>query len=102
MTSYPIHESQTNVVFQINWMLFGKDDSSGLAGSTPAQTTVTYVAGEPFIPYSQLTQAEVQSWIISDTPADQMTMYQNQVAARISEQLVEQTLPVPWPSSPTT
>ena len=102
MTAYPTYESQTNVVFQINWMLFGKDDSNGLVGSTSAQTTVTYVAGDPFIPYSQLTQAEVQGWIISDTPADQMTTYQNQVAARISEQLVEQKLPVPWPSSTTT
>jgi len=96
MTAYPTYESQTNVIFQINWMLFGKDDSSGLVGSTPAQTTLTYVAGDPFTPYAQLTQSQVQDWINANTTTEQLTTYQNQVASRISEQQQQKTLPVPW------
>jgi len=101
MVAYPTYESQTNVVFQINWMLIGVDDATGLQANNPAQTTVTYVAGEPFTPYNQLTQAEVLNWINTNTPSEYMTALQANVAAQIAQKTQQQTLQPPWIQSPT-
>jgi len=96
MTAYPTYESQTNVIFQIAWILNGIDSETGLSGATPGRTDITYVAGDPFTPYAQLTQSQVQDWINANTTTEQLTTYQNQVASRISEQQQQKTLPVPW------
>jgi hypothetical protein len=101
MVAYPTYETQADVVFQINWVLVGIDDVTKISANMPAQTTVTYVAGEPFTPYNQLTQAEVLDWVNTNTPAEYMTALQTNVAAQIAQQTQQQTLQPPWVQPPT-
>ena len=101
MVAYPTYETQTDVVFQINWILFGTDDATQISANIPAQTTVTYVAGEPFTPYNQITQAQVLDWINTDTQPEYMASLQANVAAQIAQQTQQQTLQPPWVNPPT-
>jgi len=97
MTAYPTSAGQENVVFQIYWFLSGTDSTSGLSGGpVPSNTYVTYVAGEPFTPYNQLTQDQIIGWIMQDTPAGQMTALQNQVDIQIAAKTQQQQLIPPW------
>ena len=102
MTAYPTYETQKDVVIQINWILSGVDDDTKIFSNIPAQTTVTYIAGEPFTPFNQLTQAEVLNWINTNTNSEYMTSLQSNVAAQIAQQMKQQTLQPPWVSSVTT
>lgn len=61
MPSYFQIDGQSDVVFQVNWQCQAQDDiySAVSAGSVP----VTYAAGSPYTPYSDLTQEQVWCWI---------------------------------------
>jgi hypothetical protein len=77
-------DGETNVVFKIQWQLNGVD---GIFNSSiPCSTDVPYVAGQPFIPYADLTQDQVFSWIDTYTPAEQMAIWKQAIADNIATQ----------------
>jgi hypothetical protein len=99
MSCYTQIDGQTNVVFTIQWVLVGAEDT--YLASAPAITNVPYVAGDPFIPYADLTETEVNAWIDQYTTAEQMALLEQQVADSIAQQKAIQYPPLPWVPSPT-
>ena len=88
LPAYPQYEGQTDVVFQVNWSCTASDDQ-GNAASLTGTTGVNYTAGEPYIPYNQLTQDEVLKWVWAVTP-------QADTEAYLDGHLKSVNLPLPW------
>ena len=61
MTAYPEAEGQTDVVFQIAYVVSATDGTYNSAAYGSVDTT--YVAGSPFTPYNQLTLDQVNGWV---------------------------------------
>jgi hypothetical protein len=84
MDCYPQSEGQTDVVFTVHWTLNGTDGTYN--GSVYGTVSVTYVAGEPYTPYNQLTQSQVIGWVTTALGAEQVAAYESNVAAQIGAQ----------------
>ena len=54
------HEGQTDVVFNVTWRLNSRDGD--YSWSDGGNLQVTYTAGDPFVPFEDLTKADVQGW----------------------------------------
>ena len=103
LPAYSLIDGQTNVVFEVNWQCFAVTPDS-IVGDvhTPSysaiyvgNTSVTYVAGQPFTPYNQLTQEQIWGWI--DPTIDRTaieTGLQEQITAQMNPPIV--TPPLPW------
>lgn len=99
MQAYKEIDGETNVVFSIMWNLVGEEN--GVGTSCPATTNVPYTAGQPFTPYADLTQAEVEAWIDAYTPLAQMQQMQNTISFYIQQNQQQEMPPLPWaPPSP--
>ena len=96
MANYPSSEGQSNVVFQVNWKLTGTDGT--YSASETGGLAVTYVAGEPYIPYAQLIEQQVIGWVTSSMNQSTLEMYQANIAASIAEQANPPFVisPLPW------
>ena len=103
LPAYASIDGQSNVVFEVNWQCFAvMPDSIVDNVHTPSysaiyagNTAVTYVAGQPFTPYAQLTQEQIWSWI--DPTIDRTaieTSLQKQIDAQKTPSIV--TPPLPW------
>ena len=55
---YKSSEGQTDVVFDVAWRLTARDGDS--SWSDGGHLEVTYTSGDPFIPFEDLTEADVQ------------------------------------------
>ena len=101
---YPTYESQTNVVFVAHWRCNATSDQTHVVNgqTVPYTATIystqglTYTAGSPYTPYSQLTQAQVLGWIwaggVSETGTQ--TALDGMINAQINPTVV--TPPLPW------
>jgi len=58
---YPQADNETDVVFNVHWTCSGTDGTYN--GSVYSTCGVTYTAGSPYTPYSDLTQNQVLGWI---------------------------------------
>ena len=94
LTCYSQIDGEADVVFTINWSLFGNEGT--LSASLLCATTVPYTAGQPFIPYADLTEAQVLAWIDEYTDPTMMASYYQYIADKIEEQKVVVTPPLPW------
>jgi hypothetical protein len=99
LSCYAEIDGETDVVFTINWTLFGNEN--GLSASAYYGTSVPYTAGETFIPYADLTEEQVLQWINDYTDPAIMASYKQYIADNIEQQKVVVTPPLPWiPSLP--
>jgi hypothetical protein len=94
LTCYSQIDGETDVVFTINWSLFGNEGT--LFSSLLCSTEIPYVAGQAFIPYADLTEAQVLAWIETYTPVETMASYEATIADSIEQQKVVVTPPLPW------
>ena len=87
-------DGETDVVFTINWILYGNEDVyfSSLICATP----VPYISGQTFIPYVDLTETQVLTWIDDYTTSEWMSSYEATIATNIEQQKVVVTPPLPW------
>lgn len=97
LACYAQIDGETDVVFTINWTLFGNEGT--LFSSLPASTSVPYTAGQPFTPYADLTQEQVLAWIDEYTAPDMMQSYYKIIADNIEQQKIVVTPPLPWQPS---
>jgi len=97
LTAYPTYESQTDVVYTVHWVLSGTD-GNGHTGSVYGTVGVTYTAGEPFTPYAQLTEAQVQGWVTSALGATQVSALEANIDQQIQQQVTPTSvnLTPPW------
>jgi len=85
MYCYSKYESQNNMVFNIWWYCIGTDGdySSHMNGNT----LIPYDSNNEYVPYDQLTEAEVISWIEQYTDPSIITDIKEVIAQRIYEQM---------------
>ena len=97
LTAYPSDAGQTDVVFQIHWVLTGTD-GNGHTGSVYGTVGVTYTAGEPFTPFAQLTESQVQGWVTSALGATQVSALEASIDQQIQQQIAPTSvnLTPPW------
>jgi hypothetical protein len=98
MTCYPTYESQTDVVFNVAWRVNATD---GTHYATVYGTQgVTYVAGSPYTPYADLTQAQVIGWVQTAMGPEQVANIEANVATQIDNLINPPAVnpPLPWKS----
>ena len=94
MDSYPTYEGQTDCVMTAHWSCIGTDGE--YTSSVYSTTQIPYNSADPYIPYSELTQAEVLNWVY-ENGVDQATTeaaVAQQIANLVNPPVV--TLPNPW------
>ena len=104
MDCYPQAEGETDVVFTVHWTCSGiqTENATTYNGSVYSTCGVTYVAGSPYTPYAQLTQAQVLGWVYENG------VNQTAVQAALDTSIANQVnppvvnLPLPWATTPTT
>lgn len=97
MTAYPEHAGETNVVFQIAYVVSATDGTFNAAAYGSVDTT--YVAGSPFTPYDQLTLDVVNGWVADALGPDGIAKAQADCDAAIEAQKATNlpvTPPLPW------
>jgi hypothetical protein len=96
LNAYPKSEGQENVVFTIHWRaeLSQDDEVASNYGSVP----VTYVAGEPFTPFTELTQDQVVGWVKEALGADKVAEIEAGLASQLQSLLnpVSVSPALPW------
>jgi hypothetical protein len=85
LTAYPQAEGQTNVVYTVHWILTGTDGT--YTGSVYGTVGLTYVAGSPYTPYADLTEAQVQGWTTAALGAEQVSALEANIDAQIQQQI---------------
>ena len=94
MSCYPEAEGETDVVFVVGWRCNATD---GTYDATQYGTVgVPYVAGDPYTPYADLTETQVQGWVWANG-VDQATTeaaLDTNIANQVNPPVV--TLPLPW------
>lgn len=94
----PSTEGQSNVVSLVHWQVNGTDGTN--TATIYGTQLMTYKAGEPFTPYSSLTQNTVIGWVQSAMGSTQVASIQqnldNQIANLANPPIV--TPPLPWGS----
>ena len=95
--AYPQSEGEKDVIFTIHYT-YTADDGAGHVGSVYGTVGVTYQAGEPFTPFAQLTEPQVQAWVETalgeETVAAMKLNVDGQIENQINPKIV--TLPPPW------
>jgi hypothetical protein len=85
MNCYPTYESQTDVVFNVHWRANATD---GTYNATSYGTVgITYVAGSPYTPFADLTQAQVIGWVQAALGAEQVATIESNLATNIDNQV---------------
>ena len=96
MDAYPEYEGNTDVVFTVHWRMDGTDGeyTAGVYGSVGLKLDpeATYV------PYADLTEKQVIGWVQDALGEEQVTSYEENVAAQIEAQINPPvvTPPLPW------
>ena len=93
MPTYPQIDGQSDVVFQVNWSCTATDGA--FSAISVGSVQVTYTAGTPFTPYTDLTQEQVWGWI---NPSIDRPEIEANLQAMINEQKNPSvvTPPLPW------
>lgn len=98
--------SETNVIINVKWNCTGKD-ANGYEGTFNGATPLTVADIDPatFVPYDQLTQALVLSWVQPIVENDEAywihvnSVIQKQIEAK--KQDIRPDIPLPWNPTPT-
>ena len=93
MDCYPTYESQTDVVFTVHWRCIAVKDQ--YTATSYGTVNCTYTAGEPFTPYSQLTETQVLGWVWQTVNKNttEAALVQN-IANQINPPVISP--PLPW------
>ena len=97
MTAYPEAEGQTDVVFQIAYVVSATDGTYNSAAYGSVDTT--YVAGTPFTAYADLTLDQVNGWVATALGPEGIAKAQADCDAAIAAQQAPDlpvTPPLPW------
>jgi len=97
LMAYPTYETQTDVVYIVNWVLTA-DDGAGHTARVYSTQAITYEASSPFTPYADLTRAEVQDWVTSAMGPERVAELEASLDEQIQDQITPTsvTLPPPW------
>lgn len=96
-TVYPNYAGQQNVVCAVSAIYQG-NDGSGHQGCVNINVGLTYIEGEPFTPFDQLNQNQVEQWCVAAIGNETLISYQASIDAQIQQQVspIIIDLPPPW------
>jgi len=96
MDCYPELDGETDVVFTCHWVLSGTDGA--YAGSVYGSVGVSLDPDAPFVPYEDLTEAQVVSWVQDALGEEQVASYEANVEQQIANEKNPPvvTPPLPW------
>ena len=96
LDAYPEAEGHSDVVFGVHWRLDGVDGEH--AGGVYGSVGVTLDPDAPFVPYADLTEAQVIGWVQDALGEEQVASYEANVAQQIANQINPPvvTPPLPW------
>jgi len=89
-------EGQTDVVVQALYEVSGTDGTHTTDMNGAAQ--FTYVSGNPFVPFNQLTEAQVLTWAKDAIGVDRVKMIESQVASILDRMANPPVRPKPTPA----
>lgn len=93
---YPEVDGKTHVVFSIHW----RRQATNGAHTADAYGTQNLMLDPkaPFTPYDQLTQAQVESWLVKAMGAERIADIDAAIAKQIADQIEPPvvTPPLPW------
>ncbi len=96
MDAYPEYEGNADVVFTVHWRLDATDGEhvSGVYGSAG----LTLDPEATYVPYADLTEAQVIGWVKEALGEESVTSYEENVAQQIANQINPPvvTPPLPW------
>ena len=95
---YLAYEGEVDVVFSFPWRLNASE--GGFHASDYAQLEVGFSAGEPFVPFADLTESDIESWCIAALPVDEIKAgLRAQIAAQ--QNPTTEVMDLPWaPNGP--
>ena len=96
MDAYPEYEGETDVVFTVHWTLNATDGEH--AGGVYGSAGLTLDPEATYVPYADLTEAQVIGWVKDALGAEQVASYEANVAQQIEDQIDPPvvTPPLPW------
>ncbi len=90
--------ANTNAIVQTYWQKIGTDENNNtgtFSGATPF-TSSTMTNGNTFVPFNELTEETVLSWIKNVVTGN----YEEHVNAQIAKQIQDKIIPVAEPALP--
>jgi hypothetical protein len=99
---YPTQDNKTDVVFTVHWRRQATD-GSGHNGDIYGSQAITLNPDETFVPYANLTQAEVIGWLEAAMGAETLAAQEAALDKQIADQINPPTTspPLPWVTAPT-
>jgi hypothetical protein len=96
MDCYPELDGQTDVVFVCHWQLNGTDGEH--TGGVYGSAGLTLDPEATYVPYADLTEAQVIGWVKEALGEESVTSYEENVAQQIANQINPPvvTPPLPW------
>ena len=96
MDCYPELDGQTDVVFVCHWTLNGTDGEH--TGGVYGSVGLTLDPEATYVPYADLTEAQVIGWVKEALGEESVTGYEENVAQQIANQINPPvvTPPLPW------
>lgn len=85
MDAYPEYEGNADVVFTVHWTLNGTEDE--YAGSVYGSAGLTLDPEATYVPYADLTEAQVIDWVKDALGEEAVTGYEANVAQQIADQI---------------
>ena len=98
LEAYPTYEGLTDAVFSMHWRLTANDGAGHTAEIYGEQRTGPIDPAD-FIPFADLTKAEVQGWLETELGADVVANMKTGLDAAIANQINPPTVTLapPWP-----
>lgn len=97
LDAFPSYEGLSDVVVSVRYTLMA-DDGDGHTASIGGQFTVTYDPEDPFIPFCDLTQAEVEGWANKCLDVPSLEQQLDEIIAQVINPPIV-SLPPPWVSN---
>ena len=85
MDAYPEYEGNADVVFTVHWRLDGTDGEH--TGGVYGSAGLTLDPEATYLPYADLTEAKVISWVKEALGEEAVTGYEENVAQQIANQI---------------
>ncbi len=90
----PDADDHSDIVVRINWRYIA-DDGEGHNAQAFGTVSVKWEAPEPFIPYADLTESDVQGWTEEQLGTEELAA----ITARLDAQIAEEVTPTHETSS---
>ena len=98
LCAYVDKAGESDVVYRVDWVYSGVDEA-GYSARAAGTSACDYEAGDPFIPFSDLEQSDVQGWVTTSLGADEVAALTAKIDTQIAALVTPTELVVrvmPW------